>query len=87
MSVIFTIEKCPWRIACRAISLTKVVLVHTFEIGHNHSLDDIASSQPSIRAKRVSKMIDYVIRSIADYQPHQIYKDFVRQHGLRLSYN
>ena len=70
MSIVCTIEKCPWRITCRATGSAKVVQVHTFEIGHNHSLDDIASSQPSIRAKRVSKMIDDVIRSTLDYQPH-----------------
>ena len=87
MSVVFTIEKCPWRITCRPISSSKVVQVHTFKIGHNHSLYDVASSQPSIKDKRVSKMIDDVIRSTLDYQPRQICKDFVRQHGLRLSYN
>ena len=62
MSVVFTIEKCPWRITCHAIGSTKVVQFHTFEIVQNLSLDDVASSQPSIRAKRVSKMIDDVIR-------------------------
>ena len=78
MSVVCTIEKCPWRITCRAFSSTKVGQVHIFEIGHNHSLDDVVSSQPSIRAKPVSKMIDDVIRSAVDYQPRQICKDFVR---------
>ena len=62
MSVVCTIEKCPWRITCRAIGSAKFFQVHTFEIVHNLSLDDVASSQPSIRAKRVSKMIDDVIR-------------------------
>ena len=37
MSIVCTIEKCPWRITCRAISSANVVQVHTFEIGHNHS--------------------------------------------------
>ena len=87
MSVVCAIEKFPWRITCRAIGSAKVVQVHTFEIGHNHSLDDLASSQPSIRAKCVSKMIDDVKRSTPDYQPRQICKDFVKQHGLRLSCN
>ena len=87
MSVFYTIEKCPWRITCCAIGLAKVVHVHTFEIDHNHSLDDVASSQPSNKTKRVSKMIDDVICSTPNYQPHQIYKYFVRQYGLRLSYN
>ena len=86
MSVVCTIEKFPWRITCRAIGSANDVQVHTFEIGHNHSLDDVASSQPSITAKRVSKMID-VIHSTPNYQPYQICKDFVKQHGLRFSYN
>ena len=87
MSVVCTIEKCPWKITCRAIGSANVVQVHTFEIGHNHNLDDVASSQPSIRTKRIYKMIDDVIRSTPDYQPLQICKDFVRQHCLRFSYN
>ena len=69
MSVV-CIEKCPWRITCHAIGSAKVVQVHTFEISHNHSLDDVVSSQPSIIAKRVSKMIDDVIHFTPDYQPH-----------------
>ena len=87
MNVVCTIEKCPGRITCHAIGSTSIVQVHTFEIGYNHSLDDVASSQPLIKAKRVSKMIDDVIRSTPNYQPCQICKDFVKQHGLRLSYS
>ena len=50
MSVVCTIEKCSWRITCCAIGSANAVQVHTFEIVHNHSLDDVAFSQPSIRA-------------------------------------
>ena len=32
-------------------------------------------------------MIDDVIRSIPEYQPCRICNDFVRQHGLQLTYN
>ena len=87
MSVVCTIEKYPWRIICHAIGSANIVQVHTFEIDHNHSLDDVAFSQPSIRAKRVSKMIDDVIRSTPNNQPCQICKDFVRQQGLRFLNN
>ena len=77
MSVVCTVEKCPWRITYHAIDSAKVVQVHIFEINHNHSLDDVAFSLPSIRAKCVYKMIDDVIRSTLDYQPRKICKDFV----------
>ena len=35
----------------------------------------------------MSKVNDDVMRSTPDYQAHQICKDFIRQHGLRLLYN
>ena len=47
----------------------------------------VASPQPTIRANSVSVLIDDVIRLTPEYQPHQICKDFVKQHGLRLTYN
>ena len=77
-----TIDNCPWKITCHALGAANVVQVHTFENTHNHSLDDVASSQPTIRANRASMVIDDVIRSTPEYQPHQICKDFVRLHGL-----
>ena len=82
MSLACTIDNCPWKITCRALGVANVIQVHTFENTHNHSLDDVASSQPTIGANRASMVIDDVIRSTPEYQPRQIYKDFVRQHGL-----
>ena len=87
MSLVCTIDNCPWKSTCCALGATNVVQVHTFEKTHNHSLNDVASSQPTIRANRASMLIDDVIRSTPEYQPCQICKDFVRQHGLRLTYN
>ena len=87
MSLVCTINNCPWKITCRALGTVNVVQVHTFENTHNHSLDDVASLQPTIRANRASMVIDDVIRSIPEYQPRRICKDFVRQHGLQLTYN
>ena len=87
MFVVCTIEKCPWKITCHALGLTNVVQVHTFHNAHNHTLDDVGSSQPSIRSNSASMVIDEAIRSTLDYQPRQIYKDFIRQHGMRLSYS
>ena len=87
MYVICTIEKCPWKITCCALGSTNVVQVHTFHNVHNHSLDNVASSQASIRSNCASMVINEVIRSTPDYQPRQICKDFVRQHGMKLSYS
>ena len=78
MILVCTIDNCPWKITCRALGAANVVQVHTFENTHNHSLDDVASSQPTIRANRASMVIDDVIRLTPEYQPRQIYKDFVR---------
>ena len=87
MFVVCTIEKCPWKITCRALSSANVVRVHTFHNVHNHSLDDVVSFQSSIRSNHASIVIDEFIRSTSDYQPHQICKDFVRYNGMRLSYS
>ena len=54
MSLVCTINNCPWKITCRALGTANVVQVHTFENTHNHSLDDVASLQPTIRANRAS---------------------------------
>ena len=78
MFVICTLEKCPWKITCRALGSTNVIHVHTFHNVHNHSLDDVVYFQSSMRSNRASMVIDEVIRSTIDYQPHQICKDFVR---------
>ena len=78
MSLVCTIDNCPWKITCYALGIVNVVQVHTFENTHNHSLDDVASSQLTIRANRASMVIDDVIRSTPEYQSRQICKDFVR---------
>ena len=78
MSLVYTIDNCPWKINCRALGAVIVVQVHSFKNTHNHGLDDVASSQPTIRANCASMMIDDVICSTPEYQPRQICKDFVR---------
>ena len=83
MSLVFTIDNCSWKITCRALGVANVGQVHTFENTHNHSLNDVASSQPIIRDNRAFVVIDDVICSTLEYLPRQICKDFVRQHGLR----
>ena len=77
MTVVCTIEDCPWKITARAIGDSKIVQVHTFRNLHNHCLEDVALCQPLVRSTRVSLVIDDVIRSTPKYQPQQICKDFV----------
>ncbi|RVX18277.1 hypothetical protein CK203_006644 [Vitis vinifera] len=86
MTVVCTIEDCPWKITARAIGDSNIVQVHTFRNVHNHCLEDVALSQPLVRSTRASLVIDDVIRSTPEYQPRQICKDFVRQHGIQLTY-
>ncbi|KAL6314417.1 hypothetical protein AAG906_025642 [Vitis piasezkii] len=52
----------------------------------SHWLEDVALSQPLVRSNHASLVIDDVIRSTPEYQPRQICKDFVRQHGIQLTY-
>ena len=67
MSQVCNIDNCPWKITCRGLGTTNVVQVHTFENTHNHSLDGVASLQPTIRANRASMVVDDVIRSTSEY--------------------
>ena len=86
MTVVCSVDECPWKITCRAIGSTNIVQVHTFRNVHNHSLEDVASCQPLVRSNRASLIIDNVIRSNPDYHPRQICEDFIKQHGMQLSY-
>ncbi|XP_059597199.1 uncharacterized protein LOC132254763 [Vitis vinifera] len=86
MTVVCTIEDCPWKITARAIGDSNIVQVHTFRNVHNHCLEDVALSQPLVRSTHASLLIDDVIRSTPEYQPRQICKDFVRQHDIQLTY-
>ena len=87
MTVLCTIAECLWKITCHAIESSNVVQAYTFRNFHNHSLEDVASCQPLVRSTRSTLVIDNVIRSTPEYQPRQIYKDFVWKHGMRLTYN
>ena len=60
--------------------------MHTFVNEHRHTIDDVVSSQPLVRCNRASKVIDDVIRCTPEYMPRQICKDFVREHGMCLTY-
>ena len=74
MTVVCTIENCPWKITAHAIGYSNIVQVHTFRNLHNHCLEDVALSQPLVRSTRASLVIDDVIRSTLEYQPRQICK-------------
>ena len=86
MTVVCTVDQCPWKVTARAIGDSKIIQVHTLCNVHNHSLEDVSSSQPLVKSNRASLVIDDVIRSTPNYQPSQICKDFIRQHGMQLTY-
>ena len=86
MIVVCTVNGCPWKITCCSVGVSYAVQVHMFVNEHRHTIDGIVSSQPLVRCNRVSKVIDDVIRSTPKYMPRKIYKDFVREPGMRLTY-
>ena len=61
MTVVCTIEDCPWKITARAIGDSNIVQVRTFQNVHNHCLGDIALSQPLVRSTCASLVIDDVV--------------------------
>ena len=86
ITVICTVTSCPWKITCRAVGALDVVQVHTFRNEHSHIVDDVVASQPVVRSNQAVVVIGEVIRSTPEYQPQQICKDFVGEHGMRLTY-
>ena len=86
ISVTCTVSGCPWKITCHVVGASNVVKVYTFINDHSHIVDDVVASQPFVRSNRASIVIDEVIRSTLEYQPRQICKNFIREHGMRLTY-
>ena len=54
MTVVCTVNECPWKVTARAIGESNIVQVHTFQNRHNHSLEDVAACQPLVRSNRAS---------------------------------
>ncbi|RVX19034.1 hypothetical protein CK203_007171 [Vitis vinifera] len=81
-----TVQLQPSRFEHSIVGDSNIVQAHTFRNVHNHCLEDVVLSQPLVRSTRASLVIDDVIRSTPKYQPRQICKDFVRQHGIQLTY-
>ena len=69
MTVICTVNDCPWKITCRDVGALHLVQVHTFINEHRHTVDDVVSSQPLVRCNQASKVIDDVIRCTPEYMP------------------
>ena len=67
MIEVCTIDECPWKVTARALRGFKIIQVHTFRNVHNHSLEDVASSQPLMRSKHTSLVINDVKRSSPNY--------------------
>ena len=60
--------------------------MHTFINHRSHSIDDVIVNQPLVRSTQVVVVIDDVILLTPEYQLQQICKDFILEHGMRLSY-
>ena len=86
MTIVCTIDECPWKVTAHAIGDSNIFQVHIFRNLHNHSLEDVVLSQPLVRSNRASLLIDDVIWFTPEYQPRQICKDFQRQHRMQLTY-
>ena len=86
MIVICIVKGCPWKATAHTVGRTKMVQVNTFRNEHNHSLEDVSMSEPSVHCNRATTMSDDVIRSNPDYLPCQICKDFHRQYGMQMNY-
>ena len=86
MTVICTVNDCPRKITYRAVGASHLIQVHTFINEHRHIIDDLVSAQPLVRSNRASKVIDDVIQFTPEYIPRKICKDFIWEHGMRLTY-
>ena len=49
MTIICTVNDCPWKITCRVVGASHLVQVHSFVNEHRHTVDDVVSSQPLVR--------------------------------------
>ena len=56
-------------------------------MNHNHIAWDECSSKVKVYSKRSTVVVEDVFRTIVEYLPHQICKDFERDHGVQLTYN
>ena len=69
MTIIYTVNDCPWKIICHAVGGSHFIQVYAFVNEHKHTIDDVVSSQPLVRCNRASKVIDDVIRCTPEYMP------------------
>ena len=79
-------DGCLWRITANSVGTTKILKVNIFIDVHNHYADVECSSQPLMRGRRGSRVIEQVIRATPQYLPRQICKDFRSRYGVSLSY-
>ncbi|RVW13636.1 hypothetical protein CK203_088779 [Vitis vinifera] len=87
MSVKCSVEGCPWKITTHAVEGNVILRVHTYQVNHNHIAQDECSSKVKVSSKRGAVVVEDVFRTTPDYLPHQICKDFERDHGVQLTYN
>ena len=87
MSVKCSIQGCPWKIIAHAVEGNEILRVYTYQVNHNHIAQDECSSKVRVSSKRGVVVVEDVFRTTPDYLPHQICKDFERDHGVQLTYN
>ncbi|RVX22960.1 Transposon Ty3-G Gag-Pol polyprotein [Vitis vinifera] len=87
MSVKCSVKGCPWKITAHAVERNVILRVHTYQVNHNHIAQDECSSKVKVSSKRGAVVVEDVFRTTLDYLPHQICKDFERDHGVQLTYN
>ena len=87
MSVKCLVEGCPWKITSHAVEGNGILRVHTYQVNYNHIAQDEYSSKVRISSKKVVVVVEDVFITTPNYLPHQICKDYERDHGVELTYN
>ena len=70
-----------------AIEGNEILWVHTYQVNYNHIAQDEYSSKVRISSKKVVVVVEDVFITTPNYLPHQICKDYERDHGVELTYN
>ncbi|RVW28083.1 hypothetical protein CK203_105337 [Vitis vinifera] len=74
-------------ILAHAVEGNEILRVYTYQVNHNHIAQDECSSKVRVSSKRGDVVVEDMFRTIQEYIPRQICKDFERDHGVQLTYN
>ena len=87
MSMKCSVEGCPQKIIAHVVEMNEILLLHTYQVNHNHITQDECSSKVRVSSKRSVIVVEGVFRTTLDYLFRQICKDFACDHGVELTYN